>query len=548
VLVELRVRDLGVIADLDLVLGPGMTAVTGETGAGKTLVVEAVELLVGGRAEMVMVRRGSSEAVVEGRFVEEDGVEVVLARSVSSSGRPKASVDGRMAPVATLGERGRRLVDLHGQHAHQSLLAQEGQRAALDRYAGVDLSEVERLEARLAALGGSLDALGGDERERLRNIDLLQYQLGEIEQAAVSSDGEEEELVAEEERLAGASALRAAAEEAYGLISGDVAHGGAGALDMVGSARAATGRHRPLDAIALRIAAVAAELEDVASELRHLGESFEEDPERLRAVGERRRQLADLRRKYGETLADVRRFATAAQEQLALLASAAEQRELLAAEREAAQEELAVAEEKVGEMRRAAAAALAAELEDRLSGLAMPGARIAVEVGPGRRGDDVQFLLGANAGEAMLPLQKVASGGELARAMLALRLVLTAAPPTLVFDEVDAGIGGEAAVAVGRALAEIGERHQVLVVTHLAQVAAFADRQVAVRKRSEGGRTVATVEPVEGEERLAELARMLSGRSDSTSGRAHAAELLQESARRAGGSGSVGDNPLRRKP
>jgi DNA repair protein RecN (Recombination protein N) len=187
----------------------------------------------------------------------------------------------------------------------------------------------------------------------------------------------------------------------------------------------------------------------------------------------------------------------------------------------------------------------------------MPGARLAVQVGPGRRGDDVQYLLGANEGEATLPLAKVASGGELARAMLAVRLVLTAAPPTLVFDEVDAGIGGEAAVAVGRALAEIGRRHQVLVVTHLAQVAAFADRQVAVRKAVEGSRTVASAALVEGEERLAELSRMLSGRAASSSGRAHAAELLAEAAqlartnRSAGpgpGSGSLGDNPLRRRP
>lgn len=554
-LVELRVRDLGVIADLHLELGPGTTALTGETGAGKTLVVEAVELLVGGRADATSVRGGCDEALVEGRFVDGSGEEVVLSRTVSSAGRSRAAVDGRMATVATLAERGRDLVDLHGQHAHQSLLAPEGQRAALDRYAGADLAGLARALERRRELRRALEDLGGDERERVRTMDLLGYQLQEIEQARIVSDDEESVLAQEEERLADAAGLRAAAEEVHRLLGGDA--GDAGALDRVGVARAAADRHDPLAGLAGRLAGVQAELEDLSTEARRLGESFEEDPERLAALGERRRLLADLRRKYGETLADVRAFAEETGQRLRALGSAEEERARLAAAEADAEKEVARAEEALGERRRAAAEALGREVEARLADLAMAGARLAVRIGPGRRGDDVQFLLGANTGEAALPLAKVASGGELARAMLAVRLVLTAAPPTLVFDEVDAGIGGEAAVAVGRALAAIGRRHQVLVVTHLAQVAAFADRQVAVRKTLEGSRTVASAAVVEGEERLAELSRMLSGRAASSSGRAHAAELLVEAAQLAAanqsagagaGSGSLGDNPLRRRP
>jgi DNA repair protein RecN (Recombination protein N) len=535
VLVDLHVRDFGVIADLHLVFGPGMTAVTGETGAGKTLVVEALELLVGGRGDPTIVRAGSAEALVEGRFVDGEGNELLLARAVPASGRSRAWIDGRMAPVAALAEAGRALVDLHGQHAHQSLLHQPAQRAALDDYGDIDLTALLGAQGRLREVTAQLGALGGDAREHAREVDLLEFQLREIESASLSSPSEVEDLAAEEEGLADASALRQAAEEARRLV-GDGPAEGDSAVDAIGAARALTSRYSSLADVAQRLAAAQGELDDIASELRHRSERFEEDPERLAWVRSRRQLLADLRRKYGDSIAEVMDFAAGLRSRLVDLGSSEARRAQLTKEREEALEELTAAEALVGERRRAVAGPLAAEVEGHLHTLAMPAARVEVRIGEGPLGDDVEMLLGANPGEPALALARVASGGELARAMLAARLVLTQAPDTLVFDEVDAGVGGEAALAVGAALAEISRRHQVIVVTHLAQVAAFADQQVAVTKALEGGRTIARAGLVEGEERVAELSRMLSGKPASESGRAHAAELLALRGRPAGSS------------
>ena len=264
----------------------------------------------------------------------------------------------------------------------------------------------------------------------------------------------------------------------------------------------------------------------MAHELRLRGEALAEDPDRLEAVRERLRLLAELRRKYGPSLADVLEFERAGRDELDELAGSEEARAELEKRRIAAVEDLQLAEERLGSERRAAAPKLAGAIETHLHELALPGARFEVWMGEDLAGADVEFLLGANTGEPALPLAKVASGGELARAMLATRLVLSAAPPTLVFDEVDAGVGGEAALAVGRALAAIGRDHQVLVVTHLAQVAAFADQQVVVSKAEEEGRTVARAQAVVGEDRVVELSRMLSGHPDSAAARRHAKELL----------------------
>jgi DNA repair protein RecN (Recombination protein N) len=269
-----------------------------------------------------------------------------------------------------------------------------------------------------------------------------------------------------------------------------------------------------------------ADVEDVAQELRRRDERLEEDPDRLEAVRRRLQLFADLRRKYGPSLADVVEFERAATAQLAELEDAGETRQALEARRLGAAAFLKSAEERLGACRRAAAPKLARAVEAHLHELALSGARLEVRIGEDPAGSDVEFLLGANPGEPSLAFSKVASGGELARAMLATRLVLSAAPPTLVFDEVDAGVGGEAALAVGRALYAIGRDHQVLVVTHLAQVAAFADQQVLVSKSESQGRTVARAAPLSGEDRIVELSRMLSGYPDSAAARRHAKELL----------------------
>lgn len=501
-----------------------MTALTGETGAGKTLLVEALELLMGGRADPTLVRAGTDGAVVEGRF-SRDGTEMVVVREIPADGRSRAYIDGRMATAAALAEVGTGLVDLHGQHAHQSLLHQSAQRAALDRYAGVTTEHVENAQADVRALDERLADLGGDERALARELDLLAFQLDELESAALSDPEEDAFLQAEETVLSSAGALRQAVAEARDLLGQDD-----GSRDLIGRASAALAHHEPLGDLGERLETVSAEIDDVLADLRGRSEGFEDDPERLAAVQERRRLLSELRRKYGVTLSAVIEFRDAARARLGDIQAGDARRAELAEQRDRALEALTAAEEALGDARRAAAPQLGQEIETRLRVLALPRARLEVSVPREGRGDAVEFRFGANAGEAALPLAKVASGGELARAMLATRLVLTDAPPTLVFDEVDAGIGGEAALYVGRALAELGERHQVLVVTHLAQVAAFATEQIAIEKRESADRTVTTSRPVSGEERLAELSRMLSGQPASLTARRHAEELLQVAA------------------
>jgi DNA repair protein RecN (Recombination protein N) len=540
VLLELAVRDLGVIPELRLVLGPGMTAVTGETGAGKTMVVDAIELLVGGRADPMLVRTGASEAWVEGRFVrpgdQSDGDEpgeVVLSRAIPRNGRSRAYIDGRLATAGELAAVGAALVDLHGQHAHQSLLHPAAQRESLDRFGGVDLDPLRAARYDVALVVDELTALGGDERARARELDLVRYQVGEIDGAALEGPDEDERLEAEEDLLADAAAHRAAASGALAALSGDgngASDGAASASDAVGAAVAAVAGRAPFRDAEARLRALAAELTDVAAELRAAGESIDEDPARLDVVRERRQLLHDLRRKYGDTLADVLSEGERLRARLAQL----EDHDRRAAELDAALIEArkveAAAAAVVAASRREAAPALAQRIQTNLADLAMSKAQVAIEVRGDDPGDDVEVLLAANPGTPPLPLAKVASGGELARTMLALRLVLTGAPPTLVFDEVDAGIGGTAALAVGRSLARLAGKHQVLVVTHLPQVAAYADEQVQVAKQSDDAATVSQARVLDRPERVVELSRMLSGQPDSDAARTHAAELLASAA------------------
>ncbi len=526
---ELRVRQLGVIEDESLVLGAGMTVLTGETGAGKTLVVGAIDLLVGGRVDPVLVRAGADEAIVEGRFVGtggDDAPDTVLARVVPASGRARAYLDGRMASSAALADAATGLLDIHGQHAHQSLLVPAAQRQALDLAGRVDLAPLRAARAEERRLRDELAAIGGDDRARAREADLLRFQLAELVAAEVDDPAEDEQLTAEEERLADAGAHRAAAFVVHDTLAGE-----GGVADRIGDAVAGLSGRSPLHSIDTRLRSVLAELADVADAARHTGESIEEDQERLVAVGDRRHLLADLRRKYGDTLAEVMTYRADVADRLDRIERRHERAAALDADAAEAATRRSGAERSVHDARRRAAGPLAAAVEARLRDLALPGARFEIHVGDDAPGDDVEWRLAANPGEALLPLRRVASGGELARTMLAARLVVgdvdgPDGARTLVFDEVDAGIGGEAAVAVGAALAELGRTHQVIVVTHLAQVAAFADHHLVVTKAVEGQRTLAGVAPVAGDDRVTELARMLSGRPDSATGRRHAEELL----------------------
>jgi DNA repair protein RecN (Recombination protein N) len=510
-LTELHIEDLGVIASLDLVLADGYTAFTGETGAGKTMLVEAISLLIGGRADTAMVRSGSSEARVEGRFVDGDD-EVVLARVIPVDGRSRAYVNGRLATVSTLAEYGAGLIDIHGQHAHQGLLGVSAQREALDRFAGVDLGPLHEARATVAEIDAALSALGGDERTRAREIDLLEFQCAELDGADLAGPDEDQQLARLEDLLSGAQAHREAGAQAVACLSDDD-----GALDVVNAAVGALAARAPFSDLGDRLRSLAVDLADVAAELRDRTESIDDDPARLAEVTERRQLLRNLRRKYGDTLADVLMFRDSVRERLAELHGYEAAVARLETERATAIESRRIASADVGRCRRAA--------------LAMPHAEVVVSVSDVDPGDEVVFMLSANPGSSPLPLTKVASGGELARTMLALRLVLSDAPSTLVFDEVDAGIGGAAASAIGRALASLASGHQVVVVTHLAQVAALADHQVQVSKRVERGITFADASALSDEERIEEIARMLSGSPDSTAARSHAAELLASSSR-----------------
>jgi len=516
---EIRIENLGVIEGVALVLEPGLVALTGETGAGKTMIVEAISLLVGARADATVVRPGAAEARVEGRFVV-GGEEIVLARVVPADGRSRAYVNGRLATVGQLAEIGERVVDLHGQHAHQSLLGAAAQRAALDAYGGVDLGPLSAVRAELTEIEANMAALGGDERTRAREIDLLRFQAEEIAGASIAGPDEDELLSEEEDLLADATSAREALWRAHEALAGE-----GGASDILGGAVAALAGRPGLTDLASRVREAQALIQDLVGDLRDGAESADEDPARLEAIRERRQLLSDLRRKYGDTLEDVVRFGVVALDRLSELEGYEARTAELEGRRADALERLAAAQARVREARLRCTAPLSAAIMEHLAALAMPRAQLSIEVG-GDAGESVAFLLAANPGAELQPLAKVASGGELARTMLALRLVLSHGPESLVFDEVDAGIGGEAAVAVGRALAGLGRSHQVLVVTHLPQVAAMASQHLAVRKEIRDDSTFASVAALSEDERAAELARMLSGDRGGEAALAHARVLL----------------------
>jgi len=522
-LVELVVKNLGVIEEARIPLGPGLTALTGETGAGKTMVVEALNLLLGGRPDPQRVRVGATEATVEGLFAQGD-TEWVLRRILPASGRSRAYINGELATAAALAKIGGELLELHGQHAQQALLQPRTQRAALDQFAGIDRAPLKAARRQVQLARTRLDEMGGDERSRVREIDLLRFQLEEIDRIS-PTDGEELQLDQEEDLLSGALAHQQAAFSALSLLSDD-----GSASDSLAKAMNRLADRSPFEGVLSRLRNVAAELEDCASELRNLGESIEPDEERLDQVRSRRQMLVELRRKYGDSLTEVLAYAEEARARLEELTAHDATRAAYEAELTTAVAELQNACTTIGTLRRSGAAGLAAAVEAHLVDLALPRARIEVGVNdteelPGA-GESVELRISVNSGGVMGSLNKVASGGELSRVMLALRLVLSDGPPTMVFDEVDAGIGGEAALCVGRALAELGSHGQVIVVTHLPQVAAFADAQVLVSKVQDQDAARTTVVALQEEDRVVELSRMLSGSPDSSTARDHASELL----------------------
>ncbi len=569
---DVRIQGLGVIDDAVLELAPGLTVVTGETGAGKTMVVTGLGLLFGGRADSDRVRPDARRSAVEGRVgldpgsplaarLEDAGAEfddksLILARVVSQAGRSRAYVGGRTVPVALLAEIAEELVAVHGQADQQRLLNPTRQRGALDHYAGTAVSEpLDRYESvyrRHREVAAQLDELTQYARERVREADMLRHGLAEIEGVEPRS-GEDADLLAEEERLGHAEELRSAAQSAHEALLGDPDAGeSADAVSLVAAARqaleAVRDHDRELGALGDRLAEVSYVLSDVSTELASYAESVEADPVRLASVQERRAALVGLTRKYGDDIDAVLAWAEGAAQRLAELDTDDERIGELRTEYERLTGELEQLAAELTAARTAAAQRFGEEVTTELAALAMPHARVSIEVRPGEQFgphgvDEVEVRLAAHPGAPPLPLHKGASGGELSRVMLAIEVVFAGADPvpTFVFDEVDAGVGGKAAVEVGRRLARLARVAQVVVVTHLPQVAAFADQHLVVVKSEDGSVTSSGVTACDRAGRVWELSRMLAGLEDSELGRAHAEELLatadQEKARESAGAG-----------
>lgn len=550
-LLELRVAGFGVIDEISLTFGPGLNVLTGETGTGKSVLVRALAWVLGAADVRPPARdadESAAETSVEARFdcgpdvanlLEDAGIpvddEIVVSRRTRSGGRrvtTQSYVNGAMVTAGQLAAIGAGLVEAVGQHSSRSILQASAQRGALDRYGcglpdggrhGAALARVEVAYGRLRALRDEAEALGGDPVALARESDLLRFQLEEIDGVAPEPD-EDVRLSGELRLLSNADAVKADLASA--------AEAAAAARDAAATASAHAGRADDprAEGAGASLRESLALLDDAAGEFRALVEATESDPQRLDVVQRRIAALRELRRKYGPGLDDVFAFAESARGRLEAIRHSGTRVAELDGEIAAAEEELDAAAADLAACRRAAAASLVDDVGGRLGDLAMQGARFEVRVeDSGRRerhgGDDVTFAFSASSTSPPAPLAKVASGGETSRVMLALSSALAEleAPPTIVFDEIDAGIGGTTALAVGRALAELSARRQLLCITHLAQVASFASAHVALHNSD--GHTTASV--VEGEARLVELSRMLSGSPDSRRSRQSVKELLE---------------------
>ncbi len=562
-LVELRIASLGVIGDATVEFGPGFTAVTGETGAGKTMIVTGVGLLLGARAESRMIRHGAQRALVEGRLTpdaaladavverggELDGGEVIVGRALTPS-RSRATLGGVQLPVPVLtGLLGERLT-IHGQSEQVRLAGSTRQREVLDAHAGPGLATLleayaadwARHRAELAELASLMAA----SQARARELAMLEFGLDEVAKAD-PQPGEDAALRAEASRLQAVDDLRLAARGALVALAGDddAVDDAPQAIGLLAAARRSLEQAADSDPEAAGLASRVAEagylVADVSASLASYLASLDADPARLEAIAARLSELQSLTRKYGPTVDDVLAWAADAAVQAAGLASGDERidelqqstRQLVAALQRRAAE--------MGDLRRAAASDLAGRVRHELAALAMPRAELEfrvtplAEIGP-HGGDHVEIWFSANPGAAASPLGSVASGGELSRVRLALEVVLAegSADHTFIFDEVDAGVGGSVALEIGRRLARLARHGQVIVVTHLAQVAAFADRHYVVEKADDGRVTTSGVREVVDADRVDELARMMAGLESSDSARAHAAELLAAAGGEAG--------------
>ena len=571
-LTELRVRDLAVIADVTLSLTPGLNVLTGETGAGKSMLVDALALLLGERASSDVVRPGAQKTVIEGAFeftsaalsrllpplaalgVEADDGRLVLKREISGEGRSRAWVNGSPTTVGTLTQLGASLVDLHGQHETQSLLKSDAQRDILDLYAtaAVERAAVRDAHTRLRELEQREESLLGKRDEVQRKADYLRHVVDEISHAAPRV-GETEALETEAKRLAHADELGRLSRELEQALDTVNTAGLSRAAKLFTSLVKLDPSVQPWRAL---VDGAFANVEELAQAARDYGAGIEGDPGRLAAVEQRRDVLFRLTQKYGPALPDVLATRDRAARELELLDTADLDLREIAGQRATAAADFARACAALSAKRHEGAGRLATAVNQLLPALGMPGGRFGVTLQPrtahGAHGsEEVTFEVQLNVGLESRPLAKVASGGELSRLMLALKVVLAEhdAVPTLVFDEVDQGIGGEVGARVGEALAAVtrDERRQALVITHLPQIAAYARHQLVVAKGARGGVATSDVRTVTGEARTRELARML-GDPDMESALGHAAELLRKASATSASPADTPSRPGRSRP
>jgi DNA repair protein RecN (Recombination protein N) len=557
-LTELRVKNFAIIESLTLPLGPGFNVLTGETGAGKSIIVGALGLLLGERGAADVVRTGTDRATVEGVFdtsarpevravLDERGIDVddslvVLRREVTSAGRTRAWINGTTVTATGLADVGRALIDLHGQHEAQSLLDGESQRAVLDAFAGAkdESSSVHASYEKLASVRREIAELSKRRAEAERRADYLKHVAREIEEAKLV-DGEDVKLEDEARRLENASEIRESAA-AFSAILEDDEGGILGRLSQAGRVLQQLQRFDPsLSRVQESFDAGFYSIESLAREIAEYATSVDLDPARLGSVRTRRDLLYRLTKKYGPTVADVIAAGRDARRELDLLDTAGfDLRTLQTRETEAATE-LRTAADKLSAKRRDAAQRLSKAVDQILPELGMPDGKFFVELKAlaeiGSRGaEDVEFRITLNVGHDMRALARVASGGELSRVMLALKTILARIDrvPTLVFDEVDAGIGGKVGQQVGDMLRKVAASHQVFAITHLPQIAARAHRHILVTKGARAGVTTADVKALSDQDRIPEIARMLGGDPESETSRAHAAELLTAAGNRSG--------------
>jgi DNA repair protein RecN (Recombination protein N) len=523
VLQSLRVRNLGIIRAVELELNGGFVVITGETGAGKTLVTTAIDLLLGGRGRSDQVSVGADRAVISGSFADDDS-DLVVTRELTSAGRSKYLLNGELASSSQLRDLLGTTIEVFGQHLSVSLTRPSVQSEILDRFGEVDTSELHALRARLRALEAEL---GEHERfmaEGAREREFLRFELDEIRKRLPFEADEDDRLIAELEALEQVEAISEAARSVFEVLGGDQ---GGGMKELVGRAEIELEHFGPTRSLAQRLRGLGGEIDDLRSELRLVLEGLESDPGRVEVIHGRLADLQGLMRRFGLSLSELKERERELSNRLGDRGDGSERRETLRSLVEECRSCLIVEEKRVRTARVEAARGLEESVLERFRVLSLERASLLVQVGEEGDGAPITFLFSANPGQRSLPLRDVASGGELSRVMLALSLVVGGEAATMIFDEVDAGIGGETAFKVGEALRSLARSRQVIVVTHLAQVAAFADQHIVVVKSQSDDETVTEVVALEDEEaRISEIARMLSGQSLSVSAREHAAELI----------------------